>query len=121
MVALRMTPARMQAIDARVDAVLQTTTFSTAVQRLRAELVDPVGSYGYERPLTSSLQSASDRQLMPELPGSEKLLVSEDKFVRPHIDAALQLKSPMSKDGSMHRARPDDKCTVHSTSCNFKR
>ena len=91
MVALRLHPGRIARIDAAVDAALDCPAFDDAVRRLRLELIDPIDSFGYSRPATSSLQSAAERQAMPELPGSEKLLVSEDKFVRPHIAAACKL------------------------------
>ena len=107
MVALRLHPGRVARIDAAVDAALTDPAFTDAVQRLRLELIDPALSFGYVRPTTSSLQSAAERQQMPELPGSEKLLVSESKFVRPHIAAALQLESPFSAHGSLRQARPD--------------
>lgn len=107
MVALRLHPGRIARIDAAVDAALDCPAFDDAVRRLRLELIDPVDSFGYSRPATSSLQSAAERQAMPELPGSEKLLVSEDKFVRPHIAAACKLASPFSAQGSLRKARPD--------------
>ena len=107
MVALRLHPGRVARIDAGVDAALNNTAFDDAVQRLRLELIDPVLSFGYVRPTTSSLQSAAERQQMPALPGSEKLLVSESQFVRPHIAAALQLEPPFSTHGSLRQPRPD--------------
>ena len=107
MVALRLHPGRIARIDAAVDAALDCPEFDDAVRRLRRELIDPIDSFGYTRPTTSSLQSAAERQALPELPGSEKLLVSEGRFVRPHIAAACKLTSPFSAQGSLRKARPD--------------
>ena len=107
MVALRLHPGRIARIDAAVDAALDCPAFDDAVRRIRRELIDPIDSFGYSRPTTSSLQSAAERQALPELPGSEKLLVSEGRFVRPHIAAACKLTSPFSAQGSLRQARPD--------------
>lgn len=107
-----MADARRRAIQEQVREVLDTPAFHAAVARLRHELVDPVDSFGYDRPTTSSLQSIADRQPIPALPGSEDLLVSENKFVVPHVAAAKQLESPFSAIGGTRKARPDLRAAV---------
>jgi hypothetical protein len=102
-----MTPERIGEIDSAVDLVLNDPAFHAAVQRLGHELIDAHRSFGYERPTTSSLQSAHEKQRIPAAPGSADLLVSENKFVEPHLAAALELDSPFSSIGSTQSARPD--------------
>jgi hypothetical protein len=102
-----MDAAKAEAINVLVEEALAAPEFAHAVQRLRGELVHPTMSHGYERPRTSSLQSAVERQQMPALPGSEDLLVAERQFIRPHIEAALKLESPFARAGGLRCARPD--------------
>ena len=110
-----MTAERIRVIDNLVEAILDQSAVHAATTALGHELIDAVGSYGYERPTTSSLQSANEKQRIPAAPGSADLLVSENKFVRPHIEKAKKLESPFTSVGGTRTARPDLRSAVNWT------
>ena len=101
----------MAATAEQVRIILSGPTFEAAVATLRAELIDPVRSYGYVRPTTSSLQSAIDRQHIPALPGSEDLIIAERHIALHHLHMAMANASvglsPFANHGGTAKARPD--------------
>ena len=85
------TSARALAATAlQVLALCSGPVFDAAVGRLQAELIGP-GSHGYERPTTSSLQTAVERQHRPFMPHAPERLVAEEQFITPHIRAAIDV------------------------------
>jgi hypothetical protein len=93
----------MRRISTAVAGLLAASpAFSEVVGELEATAVAPKG---YTRPTTSALQGIQERQGMPEVPGSDKVLISERRFSEPHIALAKQLHHPLAR--LAHHAQPD--------------
>ena len=91
---MHMTPYRMAQAALRVACVLR----SPGMQHWAAVLAqDMLCAPGYERPTGSRLQSAVERQGLPALPHAPELLVSESRFIAPHVAAAIQLAHPLAE------------------------
>ena len=100
---MRSTPSEMARVALAVAAVLSASpVFDSAVAEIQAIMKSPAG---YERPTGSMLQSIVERQLAPEVPGAEGLLVAERDHIAAHIDAALRLAHPL--EHLAIRAQPD--------------
>lgn len=90
------------AIALQVGCMLAGPRFDKACSIVDAVLKGPVG---YERPTTWSLQGADMIQGIPAMPGSDDVLVSERKWIEPHLAEACKLDSPLAS--ALRRARPD--------------
>ena len=89
------TAAQMASITLRVMTVLNT---SPVVQELIGEARGMLTSApGYDRPITSALQAVRTYQGVPAQPGSEGLLISESKYVLPHIAAMKLAGHPLAQ------------------------
>lgn len=97
------TPSQMASITLQVMSVLNT---SPVVLQLIAEAKGMLTCEpGYDRPMTSALQAVRAYQGVPAQPGSEGLLVSETRFIRPHYAAAQLVGHPMAE--VLYEARHD--------------
>lgn len=107
--------ARQQADAARraAELAIMTTLGHESVQvaeaRVRNSLLLP-GAGGYRRPTSAYFQRGSERQLDIAMPGSEKLLLSHESFIRPHLEKAVHLPSPF-RNGTGN-VRPELKAAV---------
>ena len=100
-----MSPAQLAALALQVAAIASGGPVLDVAARIGASLVDPVASFGHERPTSSLLQSIGTHQTKIQVPGAEGLLVASEQHVRPHIEKACALVSPFA--GHMREARPD--------------
>ena len=92
--AMHMTPARMAQVAVQVACVLR----SPNMQHWAAVLADDmICAPGYDRPTGARLQSAVERQGLPALPHAPELLVAEEQFIGPHVQAAIQLAHPLAE------------------------
>ena len=97
-----------QAAD-RAMALLQVTSllcgarFEAVCDVLRPFLITGTE---YQRPTGPRFHGCVPRQGIPEMPGSDKVLLSEHKFIRPHVCAAQKLENfPGAFDAA--KAAPD--------------
>ena len=92
-----------------VMAILDQAAVTDAADTLRQTLLVQ-GAGGYERPESAYFQRASERQLHIALPGSDRLLLAEEQFIRPHLEEAKLLRSPFQHGAAA--ARPELRAAV---------
>ena len=93
-----------------VREILNSPAVLRAASDIRSELlIDPVDSFGYERPQSSSVQGLSDWQDEVAVPHSAGVL-SQEKEIRPHIADAINKPSPFREPSA--RARPSLRAAV---------
>ena len=88
-----MTPARMAQASLQVACVLNSPNMATWAARLSSMMLCPSG---YERPTTSRLQSAFERQGTPALPHSDELILSKVEEIMPHVLKAMGMVHPLA-------------------------
>ena len=90
------------AIALQVACATSGARFNEACDVLKTVLI---GEPGYSRPATSKFQSVCITQGIPALPGSSECLVSERRFIDPHLEQALEMNSPLAQ--AAISARPE--------------
>ena len=93
-------------------AIINGPEIQQAATLLRKELVDPIDSFGYDRPTSSSMHSCSTWQPAVAPPGSDSLF-SKEALIRPHVADAITKPSPFVEPGT--GARPSLKAAVRYT------
>ena len=73
-----------------VASVLSCADMDCAVVAARDIMI---GSYGFECPTTSLLQSLTNRQGIPAMPSLDGLLLWAEKFIEPHWARATAIES----------------------------
>ena len=108
-------PDALGLATAAVRAVVEGELVARAAATLSATLVGSA-SFGYVRPVSSSLQSVGVGQTRIEVPGAEGLLCAEAPLIQQHLAKACKLASPFV--GFMRDARPDLVAAVEYV-CSF--
>ena len=90
---MRVTPERTAEVAHKIEVLLNRDVIHRWVDYFTRVMIC---ERGYNRPTGSRLQSCNERQGIPTLPHSEGLLVSEEKFIGPHVHAALNLEHPFA-------------------------